>query len=759
MATRQQKTWLSAIGVVLLILGASLGFYLSPFALSKRIARAANTSANPSLPAQHSSGSNRYTNRLIREKSPYLLMHAHNPVDWYPWGDEAFEKARREQKPIFLSIGYYTCHWCHVMERESYSDPDIAQVLNKYFVSIKVDREERPDVDRLYITYVQATQGSAGWPLNVFLTPDLEPFYGGTYYPPDALKKLLLVIAQAWDKDRTNITQTANRAAQQLVQLVSPQAPATGNLQPAILNKTDQQIAATYDPAHGGFGGAPKFPRPVTLCFLLRYHARTGDRHALEMTLHTLRAMAGGGIHDQLGGGFHRYSTDASWRVPHFEKMLYDQAQLAIAYTEAYQVTHDRLFADVTRDILDFALREMRQPGGGFASAEDADSPLAAGKKQTGEGAFYVWTEKEIEGALGRENAALFDYAYGIEASGNVPPQQDIRGELAGKNVLYQAHTGAETAKHFGLNASEVNARLAMARKKLFEVRSQRPRPPLDDKIVAAWNGSMISALARASQALEAPRYLAAAQAAAVFLETHLDEKSSARLRRSYRAGEATVEGVLDDYTDLIGGLLDLYQAGFDVHWLTWAVSLQERQNHLFWDTQQGGYFDASQSDSHLLARTREAYDGAEPSPNSTAAMNLLRLAQITDRADWRMKAEKTLQAFGQILETNPEVVPALASAVDFRIAQTKQIVIAGAPEAADTRALLHLVNERFLPNKILLLADGGPGQAQLARWLPFLAGVRPKQGRATAYICENYVCKLPTGDTGVVARLLDSKP
>jgi uncharacterized protein YyaL (SSP411 family) len=758
MLTHQQKTWLSAIGAVLLILGAALGFYLSSFARSKRIAHAANTSANPSLPAQHSSGSNRYTNRLIREKSPYLLMHAHNPVDWYPWGDEAFEKARREQKPIFLSIGYYTCHWCHVMERESYSDPDIAQVLNQYFVSIKVDREERPDVDRLYITYVEATQGSAGWPLNVLLTPDLKPFYGGTYYPPDALRKLLLAVAQAWEKDRTNITQTANRAAQQLVQLVSSQAPANGNLQPTILDRTYQQIAATYDPAHGGFGGAPKFPRPVVLCFLLRYYARTGDRHALEMTLDTLRAMARGGIHDQLGGGFHRYSTDASWRVPHFEKMLYDQAQLAIAYTEAYQITHDRFFFGVTRDILDFTLREMRQPRGGFASAEDADSPLAAGKKQTGEGAFYVWNEREIESALGRENAVLFDYAYGVGASGNVPPQQDIRGELSGKNVLYEPHTIAETAKHFGLSASEANARLAVARKRLFEVRSQRPRPPLDDKTVTAWNGLMISALARASQALEEPRYLAAAQAAAVFVETHLEDKSSGRLRRSYRDGEATVEGVLDDYTDLIGGLLDLYQADFNVHWLTWAVSLQEEQDQLFWDAQRGGYFDASQSDSHLLARTREAYDGAEPSPNSTAAMNLLRLAQITNRADWRMKAEETLQAFGHILETNPEVVPALASAVDFRIAQTKQIVITGAPGASDTRVLLHLVNERFLPNKILLLADGGKGQEQLARWLPFLAGVRPRQGRATAYICENYVCKLPTADPKVAARLLDGK-
>ncbi len=718
-----------------------------------------DASSGTGRPAEGTASPYRYTNRLIREKSPYLLMHAHNPVDWYPWGDAAFEKARHEQKPIFLSIGYYTCHWCHVMERESYSNADIAEVLNQYFVAIKVDREERLDVDRLYITYVEATQGSAGWPLNVFLTPDLKPFYGGTYYPPDALKKLLLSMAGAWEKDRTNITQTANRAAEQLVQLVSPHAPANDNLQPATLDRTYQQIAATYDRANSGFGGAPKFPRPVALCFLLRYYARTGNRQALEMTLDTLRAMSRGGIHDQLGGGFHRYSTDASWRVPHFEKMLYDQAQLAIASTEAYQITHEQFFADMTRDVLDFTLREMLQPGGGFASAEDADSPLGAGRKQTGEGAFYVWTAKEIGSALGRKNAALFDFAYGVEANGNVPPQQDIRGELAGKNVLYTPRTIAETAKHFGLGESEVSARLAAARKKLLEVRSQRPRPPLDDKIVTAWNGWMISSLARASQALEEPRYLAAAQAAAVFVETHLEEKSSGRLRRSYRAGEATAEGVLDDYTDLIGGLLDLYQAGFDVHWLAWAVSLEEKQDQLFWDTRQGGYFDASQSDPHLLARTRESYDGAEPSPNSMAAMNLLRLTQITDRAGWRTKAEKAFEAFSHILGTNPEALPALASALDFRIAPTKQIVIAGAPGASDTRALLRLVNERFLPNKILLLADGGQGQKQLAQWLPFIRGVNRKQGHATAYICQNYVCKLPTADPRVVARLLLSKP
>src|SRR5216684_3668172 len=444
-----------------------------------------------------------YTNRLIHAKSPYLLLHAHNPVDWYPWGNEAFEKARKENKPVFLSIGYFTCHWCHVMEKESYSDPGVAAILNQYFVSIKVDREERPDIDRLYIAYVEATTGSAGWPLNVLLTPDRKPFFGGTYFPPEQLKSLLQKVADAWSKQRDSITQTAGRAAQQLIEIVSRQPPASGDLQPAILDQAYKQSASTYDATNGGFGRAPKFPRPVALCFLLRYYARTGQRDALEMTLNTLRAMERGGIHDQLGGGFHRYSTGASWLVPHFEKMLYDQAQLAVAYAEAYQITHDRFYADTTRNILDFVLREMQQPRGGFASAEDADSPIDPGKQETSEGIFYVWTTTEIEGVLGKQDAAVFQYAYGAEPGGNVPAEQDVRGELKGKNVLYEAHSTEETAKRFGLTVEQTAEKLTAGRKALFDARARRPQPPLDDKIVTAWNGMMISALARASQALD----------------------------------------------------------------------------------------------------------------------------------------------------------------------------------------------------------------------------------------------------------------
>ncbi len=726
---------------------------------TKAAAHVEDTQSEHSAVSTGATGPQQHTNRLIREKSPYLLMHAHNPVDWYPWSPEAFEKARREQKPIFLSIGYYTCHWCHVMERESYSNPAIAEVMNKYFVAVKVDREERPDVDQVYISYVQATQGSAGWPLNVFLTPDLKPFFGGTYFPPDQLRKLLERIAEAWQMQRGQITEIANRATQALREFAKADAASGAGLQPALLDNAYQQIRATYDRENAGFGGAPKFPRPVTFKFLLRYYARKGQREALDMTLETLRRMARGGIHDALGGGFHRYSTDARWRVPHFEKMLYDQAQLAIAYVQAYQVTHDRLFADTARDILDFTLREMREPDGGFDSAEDADSVIPGDQRNTpGEGAYYVWTTVEIEKALGPQHARVFDFLYGVEPDGNVPTDQDVRGELRGKNVLFESHTLSEAAKHFGVTERTLAAELVEDRQTLFEVRAKRPHPPRDDKVVTAWNGLMVSALAQASQALEEPRYRDAAEAAANFIHSKLYDSASETLRRRYRAGEAGVNGFLSDYAFLISGLIDLYEANFDVHWLAWAIALQEKQDQLFWDPQQGGYFDTSRSDRALITPTRESYDGAEPAPNSVAAMNLLRLWQITDRKESKVKAEKTFGVFARRLKMSPEAMPQLAAALDFYLAKPKQIIIAGKADAPDTRAILQLVHQRYIPNKILLLADGGAGQRQLARWLPFLTGVSRKQGRATAYICENYVCKLPTADPRLVARLLDDK-
>jgi len=723
------------------------------------------TQTNATAPSRSREANARhpYTNRLIHEKSPYLLLHAHNPVDWYPWGEEAFAKARRDNKPIFLSVGYYTCHWCHVMERESYSNPAIAELLNRWFISIKVDREERPDIDNEYMSFVEATTGSGGWPMNVFLTPDLKPFFGGTYFPPEdkygatGLRTLLPRIADLWGKQHGEIMRSAESITQKLQQAVDNGVGGGNNtLQAGLLDKTYEQIRLSYDSANGGFGEVPRFPRPVVPDFLLRYWSRTGKKDALDMVLNNLRAMAAGGVHDQISGGFHRYSTDGQWRVPHFEKMLYDQAQLAMIYTEAYQATGDAFYSNVVRDILDFTLREMRSPEGAFYSALDADSPLRKGNPEHGEGVSYSWTSAEIEQLLSKETSSIFDFRYGVEAGGNVPSRQDIEGWLRGKNVLYENHSLADTAKKFGKTETQTSQILNDAKQKLFAHRSLRPPPPVDTKIITAWNGLMISALAIASQVLEEPKYLEAANRAKSFLQVHAYQPHSGKLKRRYRAGSADIDGYLDDYAFLNQGLLDLYEASFDVGLLSLTMRLQDTQDHLFWDPKQGGYFTTSGQDRSILLRTREAYDGVEPSPNSVAAMTLLRLWQITDQESYKDKANRTLVAFGAGLEQRPEAMHYMMSGLDFSLAKHRQIVIAGLPGAEDTRALLRLVWERYLPNRVLLLADGAAGQKQLAHWVPSLATVTRKQGHATAYICENYICNLPTADPQMVARMLD---
>jgi len=751
---RLKKRWM-ALGVIALLV--SVSWY---WAAHQGVVAQSNA-VQPAESIRREPGS---ANRLIHEKSPYLLLHAHNPVDWYPWGEEAFEKARSENKPIFLSVGYATCHWCHVMERESFSDPAIAEIMNRYFVSIKVDREERPDIDRVYMTFVQATTGSGGWPMSVFLTPDLKPFYGGTYFPPEdrygrpGFRAILSRLAEAWEKEHEKVLNSANGVMQALREASSADQGGAGKLEKSVLDKTYQQTKASYDKTYGGFGGAPKFPRPVTLNFLLRYYARTGEKPALEMTLQTLRAMAQGGIHDHIGGGFHRYSTDARWHVPHFEKMLYDQAQLAIAYTEAYQVSKDPFFADIARDILEYVLRDMRGPGSGFYSAEDADSLFEAGEPEHGEGAFYVWEAKEIQDVLGAEMAAVFHFYYGVEPSGNVPAQQDVQGEFKGRNILIVRHSLAETAKQFKKSQQKIEDLLTAARRKLFDVRSNRPRPPLDDKVLTSWNGLMISAFARAAQVLEEPRYLEAARSSTEFIKTKLYDAKANALQRRYREGHVDIDGFLDDYAFLIQGLIDLYEASFDVKWLTWAIRLQEKQDQLFWDRERGGYFSTTGEDSSILLRMRDDYDGAEPSANSVAAMNLLRLWQMTDRDEWKGKADQTLSAFSNLLQQSPTALPQLVAALDFSLSKPKQIIIAGKPNAADTLAMLRLVHERYIPVKFLMLADGGTAQEQIAQWLPFVEYIRPKDGKATAYICENYVCNLPTADLDVAAQLLDGK-
>src|SRR5438034_1741242 len=519
--------------------------------------------------AEQTPAQSEHTNRLAHEKSPYLLQHAHNPVDWYPWGEEAFAKARRENKPIFLSVGYSTCHWCHVMAHESFESEDVAVIMNREFINIKVDREERPDVDRVYMTFVQATTGGGGWPMSVWLTPDLKPFVGGTYFPPEerygqpAFKKVLERIATAWKEDHDKIVEQGSKIVEALRESQSA-APGEGKIDGSVADAAYRQLDRSYDPKEGGFGNAPKFPRPVTLNFLTRFYARDpksdAGKHALDMALFTVRKMAAGGMHDHIGGGFHRYSVDRYWHVPHFEKMLYDQAQLAIAYLDAFQITKDKQYESVARDILDYVARDMTSKEGGFFSAEDADSPIVGiddpGHKKTAEGAFYIWTKKEIDDALG-EAAEIFDFHYGVQAHGNAPEGSDPHDEFRGKNILIERHTIAETAKHFEKTEDEIRKSLAQSRTKLFAIRAKRPRPHLDDKIIAAWNGLMISAYARAAQVLDDARYLEIAMRGAKFLRANLYEEKSKLLYRNYREGrseEHTSE--LQSHSDLVCRLL-----------------------------------------------------------------------------------------------------------------------------------------------------------------------------------------------------------
>jgi uncharacterized protein YyaL (SSP411 family) len=705
-----------------------------------------------------------HTNRLVNEKSPYLLQHAHNPVDWYPWGEDAFAKARNENKPIFLSVGYSTCHWCHVMAHESFESEEVAAIMNREFVNIKVDREERPDVDRVYMTFVQATTGGGGWPMSVWLTPDLKPFVGGTYFPPEdrygqpGFKKVLERIAAAWKDNHDKIVEQGGKIVTALRESQSAAAD-QGKIDPAILDSAYRQIERSYDANEGGFGSAPKFPRPVTLNFLSRFYARNpkseSGKQALEITLFTLRKMAAGGMHDHLGGGFHRYSVDRYWHVPHFEKMLYDQAQLASAYLDAFQITQDQQYQSVARDILDYVARDMTSKEGGFFSAEDADSLFEHGKSEHGEGAFYVWTKKETDAALG-DAAEIFDFHYGVQSHGNAPEGSDPQDEFRGKNILIERHTIAETAKQFKKSEDEVRQSLERSRKKLFAIRAKRPRPHLDDKIIAAWNGLMISAYARAAQVLDEPRCLETATRAAKFLHANLYDEKSKLLFRSYREGRSAVEGFADDYAFVIQGLLDLYEASFDVEWLKLATELQETQDCLFFDKKNGGYFSTSGKDESVFLRMKDDNDSAEPAASSIAALNLLRLSQIYNDREMEDRARKTIDAFATTLSHFPSAMPQMLVALDFSSSKPRQIVIAGEKHAPETKALLTEVRRHFLPKTTLLLADSAEGQKYLGQGNEAIRAMSMIDGRPAAYVCENFTCKTPVTDSNQLADFLN---
>ena len=711
----------------------------------------------------------KHTNALIHEKSPYLLQHAHNPVNWLPWNEAAFEKARNENKPIFLSVGYSTCHWCHVMEHESFENEDVAKILNEHFISIKVDREERPDVDLTYMTYVQASSGHGGWPMSVFLTPELKPFYGGTYFPPEdkygriGFKSLLGEIIKVWEKDAGSIREKSANAMQRLQQHLDDEQKHQDAPVDAVLKKAYDDTASQFDYHEGGFSGSPKFPRPVILGLLWRLKklaAAKKEQHDADwsesMVKTTLNNMAFGGIRDHIGGGFHRYSVDGYWHVPHYEKMLYDQGQLVTAYIEGYQNTGIEFYADIAREIIAYCKRDLRHPDGAFFSAEDADSLADEKAAKKTEGAFYVWKAEEIDEILGKNTGSIFRYAFGARRDGNARPESDPHGELKGLNTLFRAFSPKKTAEYFKLDEAKVAEIIDGGKKKLFEARAKRPRPHLDDKVLTAWNGLMISGLAKASSALGDSDYLTMAEQAAQFIHDKLCATPGKELRRSWRDGVATVPAFAPDYATLIQGLLDLYQAGFDVKWLKWAVELQGEFDAKYWDKEHGGYFTVSNTIPNSILSVKEDHDSAEPSPNSVGAMNLLRLGAMLARDDLRAQGVKVLQLFGSVLEKSPFSVPYMTSALDFQHHGDMEIVLAGDKNDAAFQSLAKEVRTRHLPNAVILHADGGEGQKFLGEKNEAIAAMSPIDGKAAAYVCRNRVCNAPVTSAAELVRLLE---
>jgi uncharacterized protein len=695
-------------------------------------------------------------NRLALERSPYLLQHADNPVDWYPWGQEAFDAAARQDRPIFLSIGYSTCHWCHVMAHESFDDAGIARILNENFVSIKVDREERPDVDRVYMTFVQATTGSGGWPMSVWLTPELKPFYGGTYFPPDArwgkpgFPDILREIGRVWRMEHAKVHASADKLTEQIKDMRST-SPGDGVPGPETLTEGVAQFAHTFDKERGGFGDAPKFPRPSELLFLMRETARSGDFAPALMAAQTLRAMSFGGMRDHVGGGFHRYSVDGDWRVPHFEKMLYDQAQITLACLEAHQLAGDVFFADIAEDTLQYVQREMTSAEGGFYSAEDADSlpPEETGsgaRPHLMEGAYYIWSEAELDRLLG-DDAAVFKLRFGVRTSGNAP--QDPQGEFVGKNILYIARSLDDVAETAGRPRQEVEDSLARSRMILFEARLKRPRCQLDDKILTAWNGLMLAAFARAARVLPSAdareRHLSTAVKAATFLKNVMWDQPRAIVRRRYRDGDAAIDGYSEDYACLIFGLLELFQAGGDPQWLQWARTLQRRMDDLFWDAENGGWFNTTGDDPTLILRLKEDYDGAEPAPSSLSVLNLLTLADLVDEPAIHDRVEATLKMFGARLGQIARAVPMMMAALSTYHAVRSQIVIVG--PRRDSHELVDEVAARYLPFSVVFPVEPGAQQAELAGALPFIASMEMREGRPTAFVCRNFTCGEPVTD------------
>jgi uncharacterized protein len=679
------------------------------------------------------------TNRLAQETSPYLLQHKNNPVDWYPWGEEALEKARAEDKPILLSVGYSACHWCHVMERESFEDEATADIMNKHFVNIKVDREERPDVDSIYMSAVQAMTRHGGWPMTVFMTPDGAPFYGGTYFPPvpsrgmPSFKQVLLSLADAYANRREEVLASAENVREFLKESSTASIPRS-EVSEGLLAHAANALAGQIDNRFGGFDGAPKFPQTMNLEVLLRHYKRTGDRAALSGVELTLRQMANGGIYDQLGGGFARYSVDEYWLVPHFEKMLYDNALLARLYLEAYEATGDGFYRRIAEETLDYVMRDMRSPEGGFYSAEDADSEGVEGK-------FYVWTPEEIEATLEPEDAKLAERYWDVTE----------RGNFEGKNILNVPRPPEAVAAEFGLSTEELWQRILLIRERLFTEREKRVRPGRDEKVLAAWNGLMLRAFALAAGATGREEYLRVAEENAVFLLEKL--VVDGRLRRSYKDGQARLNGYLEDYACVADGLVELYEATFETRWLREAASLADAILELFWEEAEGAFYDTAADHEELVTRPRDVYDNATPSGNSVAVDVLLKLSVLLEREDYRERAGAVLDNLSGGMVQVPGAFGRLLSALDFYLSTPYEVAIIGEREAPDTKMLLETVYSSYLPNKVV--AGSSENDEEATQLVPLLANRPMRGGRPTAYVCVNYACQSPTTDPAELARQL----
>jgi len=677
------------------------------------------------------------TNRLIHESSPYLRQHAHNPVDWYPWGEEAFARARRENKPILLSVGYSACHWCHVMERESFEDEETARLMNERFVNIKVDREERPDVDHVYMNAVQMLTGRGGWPMTVFLTPDGKPFYGGTYFPSEehhgmpSFRRVLLAVAQAYREKPEDVQRTIMQIMSRLEQMDNAPSAAQPLGDDLVLHAVGT-LARSYDKTYGGLGQAPKFPHEAAFELFLRAYCNSGERRYLNMVLHTLRQMAHGGIYDQLGGGFHRYSVDERWLVPHFEKMLYDNAQLAPLYLAAYQLSGDRFFADIARDTLGYVCREMRDPAGGFYSAQDADSEGAEGK-------FFLWDAAEVRRILGDEVAEIVCRYWDISEAGN----------FEGANILHVTLELEQLAWMFHRDVDGIQQVLQDSRAKLFAARERRAKPGLDDKVLTAWNGLMISAFAKAEEVFGDGRWYNVAVEAVTFIERNLQRGD--RLLSTYRDGVAKLNGYLDDYAFFVQALLDVFEMTQDRRYLDHAAVLADAMIAHFWDPQAAGFYFTSDDHETLIVRSKPAFDGSIPSGNSVAARDLMRLYHYSERPVYIELAEALLRSYAGQMRQQPFGLANMLCAVDFFVRKPREIVLVGQRKAPETEALLQCIRERYIPNRTLTVVDPTQGEQ-----LPsLLQGKAQVDGKATVYVCHNMTCSPPVTAWAEVEPLL----